>query len=192
MVFRPCFMGIVIMYGLLNSIPGHSESLPFQLLHQKNGATQEAFGYAVAGAGDINGDGYSDFIIGNHRASPNGLFEAGSVYVYSGLGDSLLHKIDGDSAGDWFGYSVASTGDIDGDGRSDLIVGAPFSSPNGIPRAGSAFILSGSDGSKLYRKDGEASLDYFGTSVAGAGDVNNDATADFIIGATNTNPEGLI
>ncbi|HLG94083.1 MAG TPA: FlgD immunoglobulin-like domain containing protein [candidate division Zixibacteria bacterium] len=179
--------------GLLNSIPqSYSETLPFQLLHQKNGATQEAFGYAVAGAGDVNGDGYDDFIIGNHKASPNGLFEAGSAYVYSGLDRAVIHQVDGDSIGDHFGYSVSGAGDVNGDGTADFIVGAVRASPNGIFWAGSVFVFSGADGSRLDRKDGSAPLDYFGSSVAGSGDVNNDGFDDFIIGATNTNPGGLV
>ncbi|MCI0406397.1 MAG: T9SS type A sorting domain-containing protein [candidate division Zixibacteria bacterium] len=177
---------------LLAALSSRSDPLPFQLLHQKNGPFQEAFGYAAAGAGDVNGDGKADFIVGNYRASPGGIFEAGSVFVYSGADDSLLLQIDGDSIGDWFGYAVGGMEDVDGDGKSELVVGAPRSSPNDIFWAGSVFVLSGADGAKLYRKDGESPLDYFGSSVAGAGDVNKDGFYDFIIGATNTNPDGLI
>jgi len=186
-------MGIFILYcSLSSSLHCYSKNLSFDLIHQKNGATQEAFGYSVAGVGDLNGDGHSDFIIGNYKASPNGLLEAGSAYVYSGLDGSVIYQIDGDSTGDNFGYSVSGAGDVNGDAISDFIVGAVRASPNGIFWAGSAYVFSGADGLLLYRKDGSAPRDYFAGSVAGAGDVNNDGFADFIIGATNTNPGGLI
>ncbi|MGE5692814.1 MAG: integrin alpha, partial [Candidatus Zixiibacteriota bacterium] len=193
MFLRSLSMGIFILYCSLNSsLHCYSKNLPFDLIHQKNGATQEAFGYSVAGVGDLNGDGRSDFIIGNYKASPNGLMETGSAYVYSGLDGSVIYQVDGDSAGDNFGYSVSGAGDINGDGVPDFIVGAVRASPGGIFWAGSAYVFSGMNGSLLYRKEGSASRDYFGGSVAGVGDVNNDGFADFIIGATNTNPGGLI
>ncbi len=187
---RPCVAGALLLAIALTG-PVAPKTPPFQLLHKKNGPAQEAFGYAVAEAGDVNDDGKADFIVGNYRASPNGLAEAGAIYVYSGADGALLYQVDGSSVGDWFGYSAARVGDLNGDNKSDYIVGAPHSSPNGVFQAGSISILSGSNGSNVFQKNGEASFDYFGTSVAGAGDVNNDGKADFIIGATNTDLGGF-
>ncbi|MCI0330290.1 MAG: FG-GAP-like repeat-containing protein [candidate division Zixibacteria bacterium] len=166
------------------------ETLPFQLLHQKNGSAPEAFGSSIAGVGDVNGDGKADFVVGNPLANPDGFSKVGAIYVYSGADGDLLYQVDGVSPEGGFGYSVAQTGDLDGDSKSDLIVGAPYTSPNAKFQAGSVFILSGSNGSTMLQKDGAAQLDYFGTSVAGAGDVNNDGKTDFMVGATGTDVGG--
>ncbi len=162
------------------------------LLYQKNGAAANDYlGSSVASAGDINADGKADFIIGAPLASPGGLNFAGSAFVYSGADGSLLYQKNGDSVDDFFGASVASAGDVNGDGRADFIIGAYQASPGGLTFAGSAYVYSGADGSLLYQKNGAVAGDYFGSPVASAGDVNGDGRADFIIGAPAANPGGL-
>lgn len=154
------------------------------LLYQKDGAaTGDYLGFSVSGAGDVDGDGRGDFIIGAFYADPGGLNDAGSAYVYSGADGSLLYQKDGDSTGDWFGFSVAGAGDADGDGRGDFIIGAPTADPGGIFRAGAAYVYSGATGGLLHLKHG-AAYDYeLGYSVGGAGDVDGDGRGDFIIGS---------
>lgn len=157
------------------------------LLYEKDGAVAgDDFGASVASAGDVNGDGKADFIVGAPYARPNGLEIAGTVYVYSGANGSLLYKKDGVSADLRLGISVASAGDVNRDGKTDFIVGADFASPGGRRQAGSAFVYSGADGSLLYQVDGAEAGDNLGWSVASAGDVNGDGRADFIIGAPGT------
>ncbi len=159
------------------------------LLHRKDGtAWGDAAGYSVAGVGDVNGDGRADFIMGALQADPGGRADAGSAYVYSGADGSLLYQRDGAAQNDAFSWSVAGVGDINGDGRSDFMVGAPFADPGGRANAGSTYVYSGANGSLLYQKDGEAAGDDFGWSVAGAGDVNGDGKADFIVGAPSASP----
>jgi len=157
------------------------------LLYQKDGAAFDQFGWSVAGAGDVNGDGKADFIVGAPNASPGGLSSAGSAYIYSGATGLLLFRKKGAAAGDHFGYSVAGAGDVDGDGKADFIVGAYWADPGGRNNAGSAYLYSGADGSLLFQKDGAVGGfpigDQLGNSVAGAGDVNGDGKADFIVGA---------
>jgi hypothetical protein len=91
----------------------------------------------------------------------------------------VLFDFKGDSNNDQFGYSLASAGDVNGDGSLDIIVGAIGDDPHG-QNSGSARVLSGRDGQILYTFDGPASAAAFGWSVSGAGDVNADGFADVI------------
>jgi len=170
-----------------------TEPLPFQLLYQKDGAAAgDNFGSSVAGARDVNGDSQADFLVGAPLADPGGFVDAGSAFVYSGANGSLLFQKSGAADDDLLALSVAGTGDINGDGKADFIVGVYLADPFGRANAGSAFIYSGLDGSLLYQKHGGFTGDRLGGSVSGAGDVNVDGREDFIVGAEATNPGGRI
>ncbi len=162
-------------------------------LYRKDGSAAGDFlGFFVAGARDVNGDGKADFIIGAPYASPGGLANAGSAYIYSGADGTLLYQKDGSASGDLLGLSVAGVQDLNGDGKSEFVIGAPFASPGVLTNAGSAYVYSGVDGALLYQKDGAADLDNLGTSVAGAGDVDGDGKADFFIGAPYADSGSLV
>ncbi|MGH8003201.1 MAG: integrin alpha, partial [Limisphaerales bacterium] len=161
------------------------------LLFEKQGdSAGDYLGAAVAEAGDVDGDGIADFIIGANGASPGGRIQTGTAYVYSGATGLLLIQIEGVASGDRFGWSVAGAGDVNGDGRTDFIIGAPFADPGGRSNAGSAYLFSGATGSLLFEKNGTAARDFFGSSVALAGDVDGDGSTDFIIGAYAAAPGG--
>ncbi|WP_204153432.1 cadherin domain-containing protein, partial [Leptolyngbya sp. CCY15150] len=171
-------------------------------------------GRSVSSAGDINGDGFDDLIIGANRASPNGS-TSGSSYVVFGSGSefsstlnlSTLNgsngfRIDGVAAFDYSGWSVSSAGDINGDGIDDLIIGAWGAAPNGSG-SGSSYVVFGSggefsstlnlstlNGSNGFRIDGVAANDRSGMSVSSAGDINGDGVDDLIIGAWGAAPNG--
>ncbi len=141
----------------------------------------DRFGLAVAGAGDVNGDGFADILVGAPFNAAGGSY-AGRIYVYSGADGSLLYTKTGAAAGDNFGISVAGAGDANNDGYADFIVGAE-SHDAGASDAGRTYLFSGLDGALLFVFDGEGDNDWFGKSVSGAGDVNGDGHDDVIVGA---------
>lgn len=152
---------------------------------------QEAanFGWSVAGAGDVNGDGYDDVVVGAYHYG-NGQFNEGRAFVYlgsaSGLAASPSWVTEGDQDDAWYGYSVASAGDVNGDGYADVVVGAP-QFQNSQPFQGRALLylgsVSGLAASPAWFADGDRSGAYLGWSVAGAGDVNGDGRSDVLAGA---------
>ena len=148
----------------------------------------DSFGVSVSGAGDVNNDGYADIIVGANRDDNNGSV-SGSAHVLSGFDGTDLYIFNGDSSGDLFGGSVSGAGDVNNDGYADIIVGASRDDNNGR-FSGSARVLSGSDGTALYTFDGDSASDFFGRSVSGAGDVNNDGYADLIVGANRDDNNG--
>jgi FG-GAP repeat len=146
------------------------------------------FGFSVSGAGDANGDGFDDLIVGAYGGGINGT-NSGSATLFSGADGSVLFSASGDGPNDFFGIRVRGTGDVNGDGFDDCVVGAPNDDNNGLD-SGSVRVLSGFDGSALYSFDGDSPQDRFGNAVSGAGDVNNDGFADFIVGADGDDDNG--
>jgi predicted lipoprotein with Yx(FWY)xxD motif len=151
-------------------------------------AADDYFAISVSGAGDVNNDGFDDFIVGAPD-DDNTAIGAGSARVFSGVDGSILYTFDGDSAGDSLGFSVSGAGDVNNDGFDDLIVGAHFDDNNGA-ESGSARVFSGADGAILYTFNGDSAGDALGISVSGAGDVNNDGFDDLIVGASGDDNNG--
>ena len=164
----------------------------------------EGAGISVAPAGDVNGDGRADVIVGASAAGHNGRRESGSAYVVFGraAGGNLRlsalgsggFRIDGAAEGDAAGGAVAGVGDLNGDNRSDVVVGSQFASNNNRVDSGSAHVVLGRTASSPvdlaalpagagFRIDGAAAEDRAGASVAGTGDVNGDGRADLMVGA---------
>jgi hypothetical protein len=170
-------------YVYLGSATGLAAS-PATTLTGPDG-TSGYFGFSVAGAGDVNGDGYGDLAVGARGASSN----TGRVYVYLGAAAGLaagapITLTGPDGASGWFGFSVASAGDVNADGYADLAVGAPVLSSS----TGRAYVYLGSasgtvvgPATTLIGPDG-ANGEY-GFCVASAGDVNGDGYADVVVGA---------
>ncbi|WP_324674231.1 FG-GAP-like repeat-containing protein [Hymenobacter sp. GOD-10R] len=152
----------------------------------------DSFGCSVAGAGDVNGDGYADIVIGASKAIGGN----GRAYLYLGrrIGPSATPSSTlnnpGGSAPGFFGQSVAGAGDINGDGYSDIFVGAYLPVGGAGGRAylflGSGAGLSSTPNTFVTGQTG-GSTDFFGFSVTGTGDVNGDGYADVLVGAWSTN-----
>jgi hypothetical protein len=159
------------------------------ILYAFNGdSASDSFGRSVSGAGDVNNDGYADLIVGAIYDDNNG-YDTGSARVFSGVDGSILYTFNGDSADDYFGFSVSGAGDVNDDGYADLIVGAFLDDNNGS-NSGSARVFSGMNGNILYTFNGDSGNDQFGVSVSSAGDVNNDGYADLIVGAHQDDNNG--
>jgi len=150
---------------------------------------QALFGESVSTAGDVNGDGYSDVIIGAYGFD-NGQTNEGTAYVYHGSasGISLISNwsAEGNQVNAIFGYSVSTAGDVNGDGFSDVIIGA-YNFDNGQNNEGAAFVFHGSASGLSLTSNWIAESDQadasFGYSVSTAGDVNDDGYSDVIISA---------
>ncbi len=147
-------------------------------------------GYAVATAGDVNGDGYSDVVVGSPEWD-NGQSNEGRVRVYhggpAGLSTTASWSWESNQAGANAGMSVATAGDVNGDGYSDLIVGAPYWNGAAGADQGAAFIFLGSASGLASSPHVALTFAWagglFGFSVSSAGDVNGDGYSDVIVGA---------
>ena len=214
-----------VVYGGAHA-PGTGGVLALWALDGTNGFTltgidtDDLSGFSASSAGDVNGDGYDDLIIGANRADPDGNSGAGETYlVYGGVrapgisGVLDLSALDGTNgftltgidANDLSGFSVSSAGDVNGDGYDDLIIGAFRADPGGNSNAGETYLvyggarapgaagvldLSALDGANGFTLTGLDVFDYSGFSVSSAGDVNGDGYDDLIIGAYRADPDG--
>ncbi len=157
------------------------------LIYQFDGFESfDLMGYSVSGGKDVDGDRVPDIFVGAPHSDPNGHYNAGSAFVFSGATGLQIHRFDGASDEDLLGNFVALAGDMDGDGLAELVVGAVNTTVNGVSQAGSVFVFSGGSGALLYRIDGSDPVQTFGKAVADAGDTDGDGFADFLVGTPDT------
>jgi len=182
----------------------------------KGETADDGVGFSVSDAGDVNGDGLDDLVVGAPGTGPNGE-QFGKSYVVFGKADNnsaelsevasgtggfaIKSEAAGDAAGEYAGLSVSDAGDVNGDGKADLIVGAPGANPKGNESGKSYVVFGKTDGTTVnlsqvttgiggFAINGEAAYDGSGCSVSAAGDVNGDGKADLIVGADGADPNG--
>ncbi len=212
-------------YVVFGKASGFNATLDLSSLDGSNGFRLDggnvfSFAYSgksVSSAGDINGDGFDDVIVGSYRADANGSFSGVSYVVFgkasgfngtlelSKLDGSNGFRIDGAASRDYLGISVSTAGDVNGDGFDDVIVGAYGADPIGYgSAAGSSYVIFGKasgfsarvdlsnfDSNMGIRLDGVAAGDRSGKPVSSAGDVNGDGFDDVMVGARHADPNGL-
>ena len=159
------------------------------ILNAEQAPEERAFlGSAVAGVGDVNGDGVPDLLVGAPFL-PTGEYVSfifgGGAFVFNGATGQLLYQVENSAPENNadFGSAVAGLDDVNGDGIPDLLVGAPGRETDDAPE-GKVVIASGADGRELLvlRNPGRQALAHFGRSVAGIGDVNDDGVPDLVVG----------
>jgi hypothetical protein len=182
--------GAFVWHGSGSGVNGNVDGYPDNAEWVVDGDQLDGYlGQSVSTAGDVNGDGYADVIVGAHLFN-QGETDEGAVWLYlgsdSGLQTTSGNFDQGNQAGAWFGYSVATAGDVNGDGFADVIVGAPLYTSDSNEE-GRAWVWHGSphgiSEARDWYADGQHEEAWFGTSVATAGDVNGDGYSDIIIGA---------
>ncbi len=207
-------------YVVFGGNPPWPASLELSSLDGGNGFTINGIneaglsGQSTSRAGDINGDGAGDLIIGAPAADFNDPWSGSTYVVFGGVGawpaEIELTSLDGNNGfalhgverDDHSGSSVSGAGDVNGDGIGDLVVGAPYADPNG-DRSGESYVIFGDnagwaaslelsslDGLNGFVLRGDREADFSGFSVSGAGDINADGIADLIIGAHKADPNG--
>ena len=178
---------------LLLSVPGDTAagipSSPSRLIRGDQPA--DHFGWSVASAGDVNGDGYADVIVGSPFYNVGQQYDIGRAYLYlgspSGLSATPAWIGQGDRDVDEFGVSVAAAGDVNGDGYADVLIGAPgYDGAHGYD-AGRVLLYLGSasglSSSPAWAVEGFQPASGFGVSVGSAGDINGDGFIDVVVGS---------
>ena len=157
------------------------EVLPLYTFHGRDNGAR--FGCSVASAGDVDGDGVDDLLVGSLReANPDSRppRRPGSVRLFSGADGGEIRTLRGDGQAGNFGVSVANVGDADRDGVPDHLVGVS-DDQSGSGFRGSARLYSGGDGTLIHKVRDDANLQHLGFRVADAGDLTDDGVHDLLV-----------
>lgn len=171
--------------SLVRAIPGGPPSGRFgealALIDDRDGDGVADLAIGAPGERWFTGGRRAEFATGSPRIDPPAL-RHGSVRFHSGATGALLGVLAGTQSSEDFGASLARAGDLDGDGKRELLVGAPGSDGT-VVDSGRVLVLAGADGALLHEFLGDASGDRFGHAVSGAGDLDGDGVPDVLVGA---------
>jgi hypothetical protein len=131
--------------------------------------------------GDVDGDGTDDVYVSDWPNTAKGP-STGRAYVHSGKDGRRLHVFTGETAGEGLGTSPSSAGDVDGDGRADILIGA-WQFAGAAPSGGRVYLYSGRSGERLRTYTDQTPWDTLGFDAVGLGDVNGDGMIDFLVTA---------
>lgn len=167
--------------GYAKLVSGRTGAVLHTFTHPAGGTV--GFGYSVGSAGDTNGDGMPDLIVGRNSSN-----DVGNAWVYSGSG-ALIQQIQAPAVSPaLYGIAVGGAGDIDGDGRDDVMVGAAVPAP--ILGTGRVDVIRMPAGAVLFSIQQQAPDDGTGFSVSRAGDVDADGHPDLLIGSMFSDQNG--
>lgn len=173
--------------GILTLACGDPENAACADIIKSGAAENDRLGYSIGRGGLMNGDNDADQLVGAYLNDDNGV-DAGAAFAFAGPNLTDLYTKTGAAASDNYGFSVA-TGDVNGDGRIDLIIGAPLNDDNGA-QCGKVYVYNGFNGNELWSAVGQTAGDRFGNAVGFAGDVNDDGFGDVIVGAPFNDANG--
>ncbi|MGQ0552414.1 MAG: FG-GAP-like repeat-containing protein [Planctomycetota bacterium] len=157
------------------------------LIREHFGTNMDGFGAAIAGVGDVDGDGWNEIAIARPFANTVPA-DAGIIDVYRGVNGSLLLSLFGSVAGGRLGGRLAAAGDVDGDGVPDLVAG---SHQVAATSAQHAVVFSLSTGLPLHTVTAAHVADFTGSAVAGLGDLDRDGHADYAVGSPGYDSAGV-
>jgi hypothetical protein len=162
---------------------------PHLLKKQHHGAQADSdFGQVVAYAGLVNADAVGDYLVSAPREDVTVGFQLvtdkGVVRLFSGASGSIIRTFEGTLANDRFGEALAANADVTGDGRPDILIGAPHGrNQAGMPEAGYAELYNGVTGALIHRVNGFEPGDLTGFSVALVGDLTGDGRSEYAVGS---------
>ncbi len=147
---------------------------------------QSEFGASIAATPDITGDGRPDLLIGAPSHTQT-LSKQGAAFLFNSNTGSQLGAYYGQSQNEFLGHAVANLRDVNGDGRDDWAIAAPFADVNGVDNSGIVRIYNGFNGALLQSWSSNSGGTLAGWSLAALGDVTGDGRADFVAGAPGAN-----
>ncbi|HEX6886394.1 MAG TPA: integrin alpha [Planctomycetota bacterium] len=174
------FASLVALGLLASATPTGAQTTVFEL----PGVPGSGFGTALDTLGDLDGDGFGEFLIGAPNLANGSLNGAGIVTVHSGADARVLYTVRGTRQGEHLGASASAAGDVDADGVPDFVVGAPDARASGLRQSGRVRVFSGRDGSVLHTWEGSRVADFFGSTCDELGDLDGDGHDDVLVGVS--------